>query len=158
MRVLSISYSLLHDCLKLIFFFVLPLTHADGLIAINKPYGVALQSRDGAGGGSPFSLADALPALENTLKCGKISPAKITERFTSGVSLFTTDQHAVDRIRKSYEVNHSLKILPMKYWAVTLGTPQPQESQVKVALSWITHQNDERKSVSLGHKFIPEQQ
>lgn len=88
---------------------------------------------------SLFALEEALDGLANIFKTDKLLPAKITERFVSGVSLFITCDTVREKIDFSSRVNHSEKILSSKYLAVTLYEPKPASIKETVGVGFITH-------------------
>ena len=81
--------------------------NSDGLIAINKPFGVPLMKNGLTTGHSEslFSIDEALIPLASKLKVEKILPAKLVERFSSGISLFASQEKVVDKIQQSYISN-----------------------------------------------------
>ena len=122
---------------------------SDGLIAINKPFGIPLQKSGLAGPNeSLFSLEEALIPLASLLKVDKILPAKMTERFSSGVSLFASEDKVMERIQRSYNVNRTKRILTYKYLAVTIGEPQPAAGKATVGMGFFEHKDVTRKMVN----------
>ena len=115
--------------------------HLDGLLAINKPYGVPLRKMEQTAGPneSLFALEEALDDLATLFKIDKLLPAKVTERFVSGVSLFITCDKVKEKIDSSFRVNYSEKILSSKYLAVTLYEPKPASIKETVGVGFITH-------------------
>ena len=126
------------------------------MIAINKPYGVGLQKRGKPGDNeSLFVIEDALPELSEALNVKPLKPAKMTERFTSGISLFTcSDTTADQRIKKCYKINETLNTHTFTYWAVTLGEPIPSKKQEKVGLAWVTNKDIDGKLVSIAETRV----
>lgn len=118
---------------------------ADGLVAINKPYGLGVhKSTSAAEGESPFCMDDIMEELGWRLgHSAALQPIKFTERFTSGVSLLTTSDETAARVRRCYAVNESLKLPTFAYWAVTLGQPAPDERALhRSGLSWVSSRDD----------------
>lgn len=128
---------------------------SDGLVAINKPYGVGLQKKGIPGNDeSLFAVEDVLPELSQALSLKSLKPAKLTERFTSGISLLTSsDSAANEKIRKCYKINETLHMHTYTYWAVTLGEPIPSKHQGKVGLAWVTNKDIEGKLVSVASEI-----
>ncbi|KAK4011256.1 hypothetical protein OUZ56_020369 [Daphnia magna] len=123
----------------------------DGLIAINKPYGVPLL-KDGLIKGPNemmFSIEEALTPLASLLNVEKLLPAKMVEKFASGVSLFASQEKMVDKIRQSYITNKAKKIHTFKYLAVTIGEPKPSSSRGTVGMGFFEHQGIEGKLLAI---------
>merc|ERR1712071_145039 len=113
----------------------------DGIIAINKPYGVPVQKKSQVFGEneSLFSIEEALKDLAGILGHERIVPAKVTERFTSGISLLTYHEAGSSKIRKCFINNRSMQIPAYKYVAVTVGELQAMKYRDTVGLGWLTH-------------------
>ncbi len=122
---------------------------SDGLIAINKPFGVPLQKLNGLAGPneSLFSIEEALIPLASLLQVEKILPAKMTERFSSGVSLFASEEKVIEKIRRTYNINKANKVHTFKYLAVTIGEPKPSASRETVGIGSFEHKDVARKLV-----------
>ena len=71
----------------------------DGLVAINKPYGIPLRKALAGTTDNSYSIEESLDGLASALKVGRLVPLKITERYTSGVSIFTSAADA-DQVQK----------------------------------------------------------
>ncbi|XP_057373214.1 mitochondrial mRNA pseudouridine synthase RPUSD3-like [Daphnia carinata] len=123
----------------------------DGLIAINKPYGVPLLKNGLIKGSneSLFSIEEALTPLASLLNVEKLLPAKMVERFASGISLFASKEKVIDKIRQSYINNKSKKIYTFKYLAVTIGEPKPSSSRGTVGMGFFEHQDIEKKLLAI---------
>jgi len=81
--------------------------NSDGLIAINKPFGVPRMKNGLTTGHSEslFSIDKALFPLASKLNVEQILPAKLVERFSIGISLFTSKENVVGLIGQSYISN-----------------------------------------------------
>lgn len=115
----------------------------DGLIAINKPYGVPLQKQGLTIGRNdcPFSLEEALIPLALLLQVEKLWPVKMAERFSSGVSIFTSKEKMVEKIRHSYVLNKARGISTFKYLAITVGEPKPSTGKGTVGMGSFEHKD-----------------
>lgn len=115
------------------------------MIAINKPYGVPLKKSEQADCDSKhqqYSIEDALVPLASLLNVKTLIPAKMTERFSSGVSLLASQEEIISKIIHSYNVNKSKKIQTFKYLALTIGEPKPKESSlITIGLGNYEHEN-----------------
>lgn len=125
------------------------LKHSDGLIAINKPFGVPLMKTGLTTGHSEslFSIEEALIPLASKLNIEKLLPAKLVERFSSGISLFSCQEKVVDKIQQCYISNKREKIHTFKYLAVTIGEPKPSASKGTVGMGLFEHKDLTRKLV-----------
>lgn len=121
----------------------------DGLVSINKPYGVPLQKKGLLTGPneSLFTIEEALIPLASLLQVEKLLPAKIPERFSSGVALFSSKEDTVQKIRRSYEINKSQKVPTFKYLAIVIGRPSPTSCKETVGLGNCEHKDYSRKLV-----------
>lgn len=115
----------------------------DGLIAINKPYGVPLQKKDSTTGANEclFSLEEALVPLASLLEVEKLLPARMTERFSSGVSLFASQEKVVEKIKRSYILNKIQNISTFKYLAITVGEPKPSAGEGTIGMGSFEHKD-----------------
>ena len=123
--------------------------NSDGLIAINKPFGVPLMKNGLTTGHSEslFSIDEALIPLASKLNVEKILPAKLVERFSSGISLFASQEKVVDKIQQSYISNKIKKIHTFKYLAVTVGEPKPSAFKGIVGMGLFEHKELTKKLV-----------
>ena len=134
---------------------ILRLLFPDGLVAINKPYGVSLQKLEEAVIGpnqSPFAVEDVLRDLAALLQVDNLEPVKFAERYTTGVTLFASRDGIKEKIKGAMMKNRSMKIPPMKYLAVTLYQPQPLSITETVGFGSFSHQDYPGKLVN--HKFL----
>ena len=136
--------------IKLKVHFLILIFKLDGIIAINKPYGVPLKHLDAVGADEClFSIEDCLADMREILQCGPIKPVKFTERFTSGVSLLTYSDAAAEKIKKCYKINQSRKLPTFSYWAITMGSPIPEQLALQeVGLTWLAVKDTDTRVVS----------
>ncbi|XP_018338691.1 PREDICTED: RNA pseudouridylate synthase domain-containing protein 4-like isoform X2 [Trachymyrmex septentrionalis] len=102
----------------------------DGIIAINKPYGIPLYSKKNIKpalhlnhkivGAADYSLNDALPYLAEKLDVPMLMPFYIAEKYMSGVCLFGINKNVCRQLelaRRRTQGKYS------KYWLVTTRVP-----------------------------------
>ena len=87
---------------------------------------------------SLFSIEEALNDLAAALGYDKLLPVKTTERFTSGVSLFSSTEAATSKIRKCFANNRSTQVPTYKFLAITIGELQQMNCPDTVSLGWLT--------------------
>ncbi|XP_063980981.1 mitochondrial mRNA pseudouridine synthase RPUSD3-like [Diachasmimorpha longicaudata] len=117
----------------------------DGLVAINKPYGIS--SRTPVGDEIPvnklpsripgevnYTVKDALPAIAKRLGYESLSIIKTPEKFTSGVVLLGTSEKIHKEVEKSMRIAQGARILPRTFWAVTRDVPRLLEGESRVAM------------------------
>ncbi len=99
----------------------------DDLIAINKPYGLAVQGGTGQAARHVDALADALK-FDRTEKPRLVHRI---DRETSGVLLMARTAAAAADLARSFRRRETRKL----YWAVVRGAPRPPEGDVTYALA-----------------------
>ncbi|XP_071450175.1 mitochondrial mRNA pseudouridine synthase RPUSD3-like [Hetaerina americana] len=120
------------------------LLNQDGLIVLNKPYGIGAYQRPENANmpkdiprDDKYNLSDALPYIGNALGVDHLTVIKCAEKFSSGVSILASSEKALDRIKTCRRRAMCSKKVTSKYLCVALDRPQDtdQSEIVKVALS-----------------------
>lgn len=121
----------------------------DGLIALNKPYGIAMDKPNKSETSEPQTVVETLnsgsvpahvPAMSQVLPHLKkqygvdhLEIIKSTERWSSGLMLLSTSDKLTERVQKCLRRSKALTQPAMTYWAVTVGLPNPVVGSTKVA-------------------------
>ncbi|KAG0699589.1 Mitochondrial mRNA pseudouridine synthase RPUSD3 [Chionoecetes opilio] len=124
--------------------------HEDGLIALSKPYGIAMEKVDrprgaephsvvetvgggGGGGANTPAMSQVLPTLKTLYGVDHLEIVKSTERWSSGLMLLSTCSKVTEKVQKCLRRSKTLSQPAMTYQAVTLGLPNPATANTKVA-------------------------
>ncbi|XP_043463898.1 mitochondrial RNA pseudouridine synthase Rpusd4-like [Leptopilina heterotoma] len=109
------------------------LYNEDGLVAINKPYGIPSRNKDitdtkprflhrslnSVSNGVDYSIADSLPYIAKQLGYEKLTVMRAPERYMTGVTLLTADKTVEDKVLLAERREFTLKQLTKSYWIVT---------------------------------------
>ncbi|XP_015601102.1 mitochondrial mRNA pseudouridine synthase RPUSD3 [Cephus cinctus] len=117
----------------------------DGLVALNKPYGISgrtvfdkdgskLKSENDIPNSVNYTLTDAIPHIKRTLGYSSLEPIKIPEKYTSGVALFAVNEEIKQKVMKCFREAQSIKVIPRTYWVVTRYMPKEQEGHKHLAM------------------------
>lgn len=96
----------------------------------------------------PFAIEEVLIPLASLLNVKQLVPVKMAERYSSGISLFTTHKEIDERIKKSLATNKANKTPTLKYLAITIGEPKPSKNEERIALGMFEHKDLPGKSVT----------
>ncbi|GBN14903.1 hypothetical protein AVEN_149151-1 [Araneus ventricosus] len=102
----------------------------NGLIAINKPYGIKIHGHDKPGTRSKdgqrflipsipecdLTVEGALGELQERLNVPPLTILKSAERYTSGIVLLSTNEHTSNAVKKSFNRAKSQKIPHLVHW------------------------------------------
>lgn len=107
----------------------------DRVIVLNKPPGLPVQG----GTKSKRNLDDLLAALAGR---GGEKPRLVhrLDRDTSGVLLLARSANAAAALGKAFRTRETVKL----YWAITAGTPNPDEGEIDLALAKLPGRRGER--------------
>lgn len=94
----------------------------DGLVALNKPYGLVTTDVDRSPSRN-VSLTDLLPRLAQKLGVDKLYTVHRLDRDTTGVLLLATDQAAAKRLNDLFHK----RLVKKTYLALTKNVPEPHE-------------------------------
>ncbi|XP_067008389.2 mitochondrial mRNA pseudouridine synthase RPUSD3 isoform X2 [Anabrus simplex] len=132
-------------------------THDDGLVIINKPYGVGSHQPCKTSMGSAviednlntatsdsnnFYLSTVLPQISEALGYPKLTIVKASERFTSGITILSAREEVTSRVQKCMKKSKHQQYLSNSYLAVVLGSPKPPALSQKVGLKLETNPLD----------------
>ncbi|KAG7477828.1 hypothetical protein MATL_G00073810 [Megalops atlanticus] len=100
------------------------------ILAINKPYGVPVQS----GPGVTNSITDVLPVLVKMIE-GMSTESRLhichrLEKETTGAMLLARSEEAASHIQELFRTHQVEK----KYWVVTVGVPVPSEGVIDIPI------------------------
>ncbi|KYM78286.1 RNA pseudouridylate synthase domain-containing protein 4 [Atta colombica] len=104
--------------------------NSDGIIAINKPYGISLHPKSNINtylhshhkivGAADYSLNDVLPYLAKELNVPMLIPSFGAEKYMSGVYIFGINEKVYHQLELSRRRSQGIY---RKYWAVTTRVP-----------------------------------
>ncbi|KAF8764860.1 Mitochondrial mRNA pseudouridine synthase like protein [Argiope bruennichi] len=131
----------------------------NGLIAINKPFGIKIHSHDKPGTRSKdgqrflipsipecdLTIEGALRELQERLNVPSLTILKSAERYTSGIVLLSTDEHTSNAVKKSFNKAKFQKVPHFVHWALTLGYPGLNYKKEKVGIKFLELENEEKK-------------
>ncbi|XP_008544089.1 mitochondrial mRNA pseudouridine synthase RPUSD3 [Microplitis demolitor] len=117
----------------------------DGLVAINKPYGISSRTLgeekkgknaiiSGIFNEKKYVLTDALPLIANALGYESLVIAKTPEKYTSGIVLLSASDKVTEAVAKSLRVAEGKRIIPRTYWTVTRRVPIFPSGERRVAM------------------------
>lgn len=129
--------------------------NADGLVVLNKPYGIATRTQPYSSIRSPgqfhvvansvpYSIQDCLPYIKNALGHYELQLTKSLDKYTSGPVILVTDRRFEECVPKALKEGILSDIIPETYWVVTTGTAKETEGKYKLAMK-LKHYGDERK-------------
>ncbi|XP_045133597.1 mitochondrial mRNA pseudouridine synthase RPUSD3-like isoform X2 [Portunus trituberculatus] len=121
----------------------------DGLIALNKPYGVGMTKLDRSKATGPHTtvetlnmgitlphvpaMSQVLPFLKEQYAADHLEIVKSTERWSSGLMLLSTSSKLTEKIQKCLRRCKAMSQPAMTYRAITVGLPSPASIATKVA-------------------------
>ncbi|KYN28389.1 PREDICTED: RNA pseudouridylate synthase domain-containing protein 4-like [Trachymyrmex cornetzi] len=115
--------------------------NSDGIIAINKPYGIPLYSKSDVNsrlhlyhkiaGAANYSINDVLPYLAKELDVPMLIPSFGAEKYTSGVYIFGINEKVCYQLDLSRRRNQGRY---KKYWVVTTRVPNEIKGKHHLAM------------------------
>lgn len=120
----------------------------DGLVVLNKPYGIGLSpppivtsqhskyTDKILDGQRQYYLMEAVPHVAGNLGYKNLTVLKIPERYASGVTVLSSCEKVVDKIKTCLKKASGHQQLCAHYWTVVIGNPQPNSAFVKVGLTF----------------------
>ena len=127
-----------------------PKKDSSGLIAINKPAGVAIQSRE-----EEIGVEGALPELQAILKVKDLQLVKSVQRYASGCILLSTKDQGTNQIKKALRRASQDKVFTDTYYVLTHGLPRKDFIQETVDRKLQTIRNLESPLSKKGHAMEP---
>ncbi|NXS97769.1 RUSD4 synthase, partial [Jacana jacana] len=124
------------------------------IVAINKPYGLAVHG----GPGIKNCIADVLPILAKMLENRKADPLHLCHRLdkeTTGVMVLARNKEVAERVRLLFKTRQVEKI----YWAISLGDPDPAEGIVEIPIvekEVRSHQSHYKMTLAPNYRLSPE--
>ncbi|XP_021002957.2 mitochondrial mRNA pseudouridine synthase RPUSD3 [Parasteatoda tepidariorum] len=139
----------------------------DGLIALNKPFGVKIHSHDKPGARSKpgqrkivptiaetdYTIEDALPILKSYLKAPGLSILKSAEKYTSGIVLLGENEQVSLCLKKSIEKAKQQKTPHLIHWMLTHGVPVIKDRKERVAIKLLSEDADQPKQPIIVFQF-----
>ncbi|KAK0168990.1 hypothetical protein PV327_002744 [Microctonus hyperodae] len=121
----------------------------DGLVAINKPYGISARPQDpnvirkknlpsGIVDEKNYTITDTLPSIATKLGYDSLQIVKTPERFTTGVLLLSANDKITKAVDKSMKRAEGARIIPRTYWTVTRRVPIYHNGERRVAMKPVT--------------------
>ncbi|XP_011703224.1 PREDICTED: RNA pseudouridylate synthase domain-containing protein 4-like [Wasmannia auropunctata] len=132
----------------------------DGIIAINKPYGIPLlpgkiQQRISPNvrkqthkivGALDYTVTDALPYLKSELNVPDLIPCLGSEMYMSGVYIFGINEKIVEQLKTA---RHRTQGKYRKYWVVTIRVPNEIKGNYRLAMTLKKSVLGEKKPIML---------
>lgn len=118
----------------------------DGLVAINKPYGIACKKSTNlkpenvhkmntvVANAVNYTISDSLTYLATKLGYNKLNVVKTQEKYSSGLTLLAADDRVEEAIRSSYKRAVGNNLLHKTYWIVTTKLPKDTEGEERLCL------------------------
>ncbi|XP_064474569.1 uncharacterized protein LOC135388738 [Ornithodoros turicata] len=132
-----------------------------GLIAFNKPYGVAIESEDkhrsshssftkkrqhiSGIGDCPYSIEDSLSEVANCLKVEHLTCVKSAERYASGLTLLACTEDALRSAKKAILRSKPMNVPYITAWIITRGYPAEPTCRERVAMKFVQVGQDEKQ-------------
>ncbi|XP_012280610.1 mitochondrial RNA pseudouridine synthase rpusd4-like [Orussus abietinus] len=120
----------------------------DGLIAINKPYGISGKNNTNINGNGAdkkiiphipnavdYTLSDAIPYIAKTLGYQSLKLIKSLERYTAGIILLAESEKVENAVIKSFNRAQGFGIIPKTYWVVTTKLPREVKGIYRLGLT-----------------------
>lgn len=120
--------------------------HKDGLVVINKPYGIAcrrpneLSPETAHKMNTPvanavnYTLSDSLTFLAQELGYNKLNIVKTQEKYSTGLTLLAANAAVEKAIKLSYNRAIGTNVLHKKYWVVTTKLSKEIEGNERLCL------------------------
>ncbi|XP_043280852.1 mitochondrial RNA pseudouridine synthase RPUSD4-like [Venturia canescens] len=113
----------------------------DGLVAVNKPYGISGRNREikidkptRIVNDVNYSLEDAVPHIASALGYQSLQLIKTPEKFASGIALLSANETVQNAVEKSLRRAEGMRILSKTYWVVTTKLPNMMEGEMRLAI------------------------
>lgn len=127
----------------------------DGLIALNKPFGIKIHGHDKPGTrykenqrfvipsipDCNYTIEDSLPALQKHLNVPKLSILKSAEKYTSGVVLIGSSDKVAKRVTRSFDIAKQQKKPHLVHWGITVGYPTVSYRKEKVGIKFLERED-----------------
>lgn len=120
----------------------------DGLVIVNKPYGVGVTppnrnkylsesylQNTAVLGETIETLSDALPYVAEELGYRALIPIKTPGRYASGITVLSADESVTKKVRKSLIYSKEKDKVIYNYWLVVIGEPQPDTGSEKIGIA-----------------------
>ncbi|EZA49789.1 hypothetical protein DMN91_003387 [Ooceraea biroi] len=134
------------------------LYNADGIVAINKPYGIpikgsfrressdpSIKSCHNIVGAVDYSLETVLPYLAKQLDVPTLIPCTGSERYMSGVYIFGTNPSVSNEVEFAQRRAMHMKKFNT-YWVITSRVPSTLKGQYHLGMQYV-HSKDSKKPI-----------
>lgn len=135
-----------------------------GIIAINKPYGIAQRSMNtyvtdpqhvvstlnvSSAENAPYTIAEAIPLMKEILQVADLDVVKATERYTSGITFLASSEIAKKAIVNGLNRTKLRHVKPYTYLAVGVGpfVKDAEEQTVGISLLMLDEKTREQQPV-----------
>ncbi|CAH1404540.1 unnamed protein product [Nezara viridula] len=126
--------------------------HDNDIVVLNKPQGVSLgQNAELRGKGLTFDVVR--PFLMKSLDCKELYPAKVPERYASGVAIYCKNQPMLNRVQKCLRSMTCIKHPAEFYECIVIGQPSIREGNFVGGITVTSPKNDNKKR---GIKLVTE--
>ena len=112
---------------------------ADDIVALQKPYGLAMFGAD-----LQHSVEKYMPSLADFLGCEKLHQVHRLDKITSGLLLLAKTKESHLFLTEKFRQRQIKKY----YWAIVNGTPQPQHGVINIPICEANINNRFRITVS----------
>ncbi|XP_021926055.1 RNA pseudouridylate synthase domain-containing protein 3-like isoform X2 [Zootermopsis nevadensis] len=86
-------------------------------------------------GQKQYYLTEALPHIAGNLGYNSLTVLKKPERYTSGVTVLSSCEKVLEKVKKCIKKASGRQQLCAHYWAVVIGNPQPDSAFLKLGLT-----------------------
>ncbi|XP_033361184.1 mitochondrial RNA pseudouridine synthase rpusd4-like isoform X1 [Bombus vosnesenskii] len=126
----------------------------DGLIVLNKPYGIRRKSpdtstihiRNNLPNGIDYTLNDALPYIAKQLNYLNLTIVRCPEMYMSGITLLAADEYVHHAIELACARSH---FQTNTYWIITVGIPKQLEGQTRLGMKVISNPQFKHRKIIL---------
>ncbi|XP_066902065.1 mitochondrial mRNA pseudouridine synthase RPUSD3 isoform X2 [Halyomorpha halys] len=120
-------------------------------VVFNKPPGVSLGQNTELKEGLTFDAVR--PHLLKSLNCQELFPAKVPERYASGVAIYCKNQLMLNRVQKCLRSMKGTRHLAEFYDCVVIGQPSTPEGNFEGGITVATPKDGRKQK---GIKFVTE--
>ncbi|XP_076657864.1 pseudouridylate synthase RPUSD4, mitochondrial [Halictus rubicundus] len=126
--------------------------NGDGLIALNKPYGIAHRKAEKnkakyfIPNAVEYTLQDALPYIAEKLNYSKLFVVRNPEKYMTGVTLLAADSRVQNNIELALRRGNNFT---KTYWVVTTAMPNRLKGREKLGLVMSSDRQADRRKATI---------